>query len=158
MMDLCNADGWSTTFECGPWDGGMLFLYLSSHLGIFVAYAAIFVLVFRLRKSNRFLLDSNRLSILFVLFIATCGIGHASDAFGGLITHIWGVPWYYISTSINVLTWSVSTLTVLELWNRMPAIMQTASRSEIDHMFEQKKNLRDFLVKYKEDIDSGCGE
>lgn len=100
---MFKTDGFVQRGHCGAgWDSWLLNLANVADVLIFVAYMLIpIALVMLLRKKGLAVLTTERATV-YVLFIATCGIGHAFKA----IATVW--PAYYLFVSWDCLTAAVS--------------------------------------------------
>lgn len=103
--------------NCFLWDRPLTGLHVIGDVGIAVAYFSIPVLLFINRRYAS--ANARPLLLLFAAFILSCGIGHVIE-----VWNIWHAN-YWLAGLEKLITASISILTAVELYARIPNLLGT---------------------------------
>jgi len=113
-------------------------IHIISDLSIFIAYFSIpFMLLIYLRRKD--LGNIKWIAVLFVAFIALCGLTHALDAL------IFWVPLYRLSGFLKFLTGTVSIGTAIVLAYAIPEALKFKSPTEMKSEIDERMRLQELL-------------
>ena len=130
FRNLFNTDDFPPRWHCGNWEEGHGWLHIISDTLIFGAYVSIpAALVFFTWRKYRELL-SQKIVILFAIFILSCGIGHLIEA------SIFWNPWYRFSGVVKAITAIVSWITVFALIKHMPLALKMPGLAKANQELE----------------------
>ncbi len=138
---LFDTAGFPPRWQCGDWDAVLGWLHILSDIGIFVAYAAIpvMLLFFVLRRRD---VPLRLVFWLFAAFILSCGLTHAMDAV--MFYH----PMYRVLGLMKLVTAIVSLTTVAALARLVPVALQLPTTlrltaAELERCRDLETQIRD---------------
>ena len=113
---------WMTRNQCGPWPFWLVAVYISANLGIFAAYVMLPVGLASGRKKSGFVIGTPEQTVLWAMFILSCGLGHIIENVGAFL-----VPNYYFFTAWHLSTAALSLYTAYTFPRAIKGVMEELS-------------------------------
>lgn len=135
FQNLFDVSDFPPRWVCGNWSSSLGWLHIISDFAIFGAYFAIPLVLayFVLRRKD---VPFHGIFWLFILFILSCGIGHAIEA-----TLFWQ-PWYRLSGTVKAITAVVSWATVFAMIPMLPKALALPGLARINEQLAREVNDR----------------
>jgi signal transduction histidine kinase len=136
---IFNTDDFPARWHCGQWTDFHGWLYILSDLGIWAAYFAIPILLFRVLRKRKDV-PLNSVIFLFLAFVLLCGLTHLVDAL------IFWWPVYRLSALLRLATAIVSILAAYALNRVFPMLLGLRSIRELKIEIIRRKKSEERLL------------
>lgn len=132
FSNILETRNWPARWVCGNWSEIEGWMYIISDVTIFLAYFSIpIMLFFYIQRKD--MGNIRWILLLFISFIALCGITHLIDA-----TLFW-IPIYRLSGLVKLMTALVSIGTAIALRYTLPDLLKYKSPRELEKEIDARK-------------------